>query len=139
MGSKVQLSDIQKKAFFYAPIEQVWEAVATSEGLASWFMLNDFQPVEGHRFELNKGQFGVSPCIVTKLDAPTFLSFSWGKDWNVSFHLKDHDDVTEFTVIHSGWDADKITEYRASHLVVHENMEIGWTNLVKKLYKYLDE
>ena len=139
MRSKIQLSDIQKKAFFHIPIEKVWEAIATSEGLESWFMLNDFQPVEGHRFELNRGQFGVSPCYVKQIEAPTYLSFSWGKDWSVSFHLRDHGEVTELTVIHSGWEADKVTEYRASHVVVHENMDVGWTNLIKKLYKHLEE
>lgn len=139
MLSQVQLPDLQKKAFFDAPIEKVWEAVATSEGLKEWFMLNDFEPVEGHRFELNRGQFGVSPCFVKKVNPPHCLSFTWGKDWHISFDLKKLDAITEFTITHSGWDPEKFTEFRASHVVVHANMDIGWTNLIKKLYKYIED
>jgi uncharacterized protein YndB with AHSA1/START domain len=138
MGNNVQLQDIQKKAFFNVSIDQVWQAVATSEGLASWFMLNDLKPVEGHQFELNRGQFGVSPCIVKKIKPPNLLTFSWGKDWEVTFHLKERGDCTEFTIVHSGWDDNKITEFRAAHPIVRENMETGWTNLLKKLYEYIE-
>jgi len=139
MLSEVHLPDLQKKAFFHAPIEKVWEAVATSEGLKNWFMLNDFEPVEGHRFELNRGQFGVSPCIVKKITPPHLLSFTWGKDWLITFELKQLDEVTEFTMTHSGWDPEKLTEFRATHPVVHANLDIGWSNLIKKLYKYIEE
>lgn len=50
--------DIHKQAVFHASIEKVWEAVATSEGIAAWFMPNDFRPEIG----LN------SPCSL--LSAP---------------------------------------------------------------------
>lgn len=138
MRKLAHLPDLQKKAFIVAPIETVWEAVATPEGLAIWFMLNDFKPVEGHKFELNRGQFGVSPCYVKKVSPTQHLSFTWGKDWTVTFDLKEHGDLTEFTVTHSGWDSEKITEFRAAHPVVHENMDIGWSNLIKKLYDYVE-
>lgn len=139
MQNKVVLPDLQKKAFIDASIDQVWDAVATSKGLDAWFMLNDFEPVEGHKFDLNRGQFGVSPCYVKKVSSPHHLSFTWGKDWHVTFELKDLGGLTEFTVTHSGWDADKVTEFRSAHSVVHENMDVGWSNLIKKLYRYLEE
>jgi uncharacterized protein YndB with AHSA1/START domain len=138
MQNQVYLPDLQKKAFINAPIETVWAAIATSEGLAKWFMLNDFKPVKGHKFELNRGQFGVSPCYVKEVSTPHHLSFTWGKDWTVAFDLKDRGDLTEFTVTHSGWHLEKLTEFRAAHPVVHENMDIGWSNLIKKLYDYVE-
>ncbi|PLR89134.1 SRPBCC family protein [Bacillus sp. T33-2] len=139
MEKKEQLSDIIRKEVFNAPIGKVWDAVATSEGLAAWFMPNDFQPVEGHEFHLNAAQFGMSPCKVTKLDPANTLSFNWGKDWTLTFHLKEVDGRTELTIMHSGWDADKVTEFGAPHSVVRNNMENGWTGLVdKSLRQYVE-
>ena len=54
-----QLQDIKYTLVYNAPISKVWDAVATAEGLAAWFMPNDMQPVEGHEFHLNAGQWDV--------------------------------------------------------------------------------
>ncbi|MDP4172153.1 MAG: SRPBCC domain-containing protein, partial [Bacillota bacterium] len=70
MENNTTLTDIIRTAEFNAPIQKVWNAVATAEGLEAWFMPNDFEPVEGHEFHLNAGQFGMSPCKVTKVDPP---------------------------------------------------------------------
>ncbi|SFJ30452.1 SRPBCC family protein [Thermoflavimicrobium dichotomicum] len=133
------LSAIRQTIVFNAPIQKVWEAVSTSEGLAAWFMPNDFQPVVGHEFHLNAGQFGMSPCKVTEVDPPNRLSFNWGKDWTITFELKELDGgKTEFTLIHSGWDANKVTEFGESHSVVRDRMNQGWTVLLKSLGKYVE-
>ena len=133
-----QLPDIQKQLVFNAPIEKVWNAVATSEGLAAWFMPNDLQAIEGHKFELNAGQFGMSPCIVQKVDPPNSLSFTWGKDWTLTFALRNVNGKTELTLTHSGWDINKATEFNAPHKAVRDNMDTGWTNLVEKLGEYVE-
>lgn len=139
MEHNVQLSDIIRKVIFNAPIDEVWSAVATSEGLEAWFMPNDFQPIEGNEFHLNAGQFGMSPCKVTKVNPPNTLSFTWGKDWMLTFKLKELEGKTEFTLIHSGWDAAKVTEIGAPHTVVRNNMDKGWTGLVEKsLREYVE-
>lgn len=102
-------------------------------------MPNDFEPVVGHEFHLNAGQFGMSPCKVTEIDPPNRLSFNWGKDWTLTFELKELDGKTEFTLIHSGWDADKITEFGAPHIAVRENMDQGWESKVtKSLREYVE-
>jgi uncharacterized protein YndB with AHSA1/START domain len=132
------LQDIRHTMVYNAPINKVWDAVATADGLSSWFMPNDLQAVEGHEFHLNAGQFGMSPCKVTKVDPPNTLSFRWGKDWTLTFELKDLDGKTEFTVIHSGWDADKVTEFGAPHTPIRNNMDQGWAGLVKKLQGYVE-
>jgi uncharacterized protein YndB with AHSA1/START domain len=140
MENKIQttLPDIRQTLVFNAPIQKVWEAVATSEGLAAWFMPNDFQPVAGHEFHLNAGHFGMSPCKVTEIDPPNRLSFNWGKDWTITFELKEFDGKTEFTLIHSGWDADKVTEFGETHTVVRDRMDQGWAGLTKKLGAYVE-
>ncbi|NRD76173.1 SRPBCC domain-containing protein [Bacillus sp. BRMEA1] len=132
------LQDIRYTLVYNAPIQKVWDAVATAEGLTAWFMPNDMKPVVGHEFHLNAGQFGMSPCKVTDVDPPNRLSFRWGKDWTLTFELKDLDGKTEFTLIHSGWDANTVTEFGAPHTAVRENMNQGWGGLVKKLQGFVE-
>ncbi|MCZ8522073.1 MULTISPECIES: SRPBCC family protein [Paenibacillus] len=130
--------DIRQTKVLNAPIAKVWIAVATAEGIAAWFMPNDFQPVEGHEFHLEAGPFGKSPCKVTHIDPPNRLSFLWGQDWSLTFELKEVDGKTEFTLIHSGWDPEKITEFGETHRVVRERMAQGWVGLVQKLAGYVE-
>lgn len=97
------LPDIQKTIVIDAPIEKVWSKVATAEGIAAWFMPNDFEPVLGHEFQLQAGPFGNSQCKVTELEPPHRLSFKWDKDWIITFELAEKDGQTEFTLTHGGW------------------------------------
>jgi uncharacterized protein YndB with AHSA1/START domain len=133
------LPDIQQTVVLKAPIQKVWNAVATSEGIAAWFMPNDFQPVVGYEFHINAAHFGMSPCKVTEIDSPHRLSFNWGKDWSLTFELKELDaGQTEFTLIHSGWDANKMTEFGAPHAAVRENMAQGWVGIQKAFVAYIE-
>jgi uncharacterized protein YndB with AHSA1/START domain len=132
------LPDIRQTLLLNAPIQKVWGAVSTSEGIAAWFMPNDFQPVEGYEFQINAGPFGMSPCKVTEIDPPNRLSFQWGKDWAITFELIDQQGKTEFTLIHSGWDADKVTEFGQPHTAIRENMAQGWVGLSKSLAAYIE-
>lgn len=132
------LPDIRHTGVFNAPIQKVWNAVATSEGLAAWFMPNDFQPIVGHEFHLNAGQFGMSPCKVIEVDPPNRLSFKWDKDWTLTFELTNLGDKTECTIIHSGFDADKATEFGQPHSVVRGIMDTGWAGKHKALGAYVE-
>lgn len=137
-NTQSSLPDIRRTFIFNAAIQKVWEAVATSEGMSAWFMPNDFQPVVGHEFHINAGQFGMSPCKVTEVDPPNRVSFKWGKDWTITFELKDLDSKTEFTLIHAGWDVNKVTEFEAPHTPVRDNMDQGWARLGQSLGKYVE-
>jgi uncharacterized protein YndB with AHSA1/START domain len=137
-NKQTTLPDIRQTLFLNAPVEKVWAAVATSEGIAAWFMPNDFQPVEGHEFHLEAGPFGQSPCKVTVIDPPSCLSFKWGKDWTLTFELVEQGDRTEFTLIHGGWDVDKVTEFGQAHELVRERMSEGWGGLAKSLRAYVE-
>ena len=136
-NSQARMPDIRHTIELNAPIEKVWNAVATSGGIAAWFMPNDFKPEVGYEFHLDAGPYGMSPCKVTELDPPNRLSFNWGKDWTVTFELKELDGETEFTLIHSGWDEDQVTEFGESHLIVRDRMDEGWARLCKKLGEYV--
>ncbi|WP_188454788.1 SRPBCC family protein [Virgibacillus oceani] len=134
--------EIKQTATFNAPIQKVWETVSTAEGIASWFMPNDFQPVVGHQFHI-QSQFGPSPCIVTELDPPHRLSFQWDTDgWFVTFILKEAGDKTEFTLIHGGWkEPDSIiSKPNEKSSIIRERMNQGWIGLVnEKLRKVVED
>ncbi|MEC0226075.1 SRPBCC family protein [Paenibacillus alba] len=132
------LPDIKQTIVFNAPIQKVWNAVATPEGIAAWFMPNNFKPELGYEFILEAGPFGNSPCKVTEVTPPNRLSFEWGKDWSLTFELTELDGQTEFTLTHSGWDVNKVTEFGQPHTVVREIMSQGWGGLAKALTAYVE-
>ncbi|WP_462410706.1 SRPBCC family protein [Neobacillus sp. Marseille-QA0830] len=134
------LPEIRKTMVLKAPIEKVWKAVSTSEGIAAWWMPSTLEPLMGHEFVLQAGPFGDSPCKITELDPPNKIGFNWGKDWHLEFELKKVDEAaTEFTLIHSGWDAEKTTEFGQPHTVIRGVMDGGWEKIVKeKLPHYIE-
>ncbi|MGJ3194322.1 SRPBCC family protein [Peribacillus frigoritolerans] len=134
MSMENTLQDIKKTIILEAPIQKVWDTVSTAEGIASWFMPNDFQPKVGHEFHV-QSPFGPSPCKVTELDAPHRLSFSWDTDgWFISFLLKEVDGETEFTLIHGGWkEPDTIlTKPNEKSSVIRDRMNHGWEQIVNQ-------
>lgn len=83
------LQDIKQTVIVNATIQKVWDTVSTSEGIASWFMPNDFEPIVGQEFHL-QSPFGPSPCKVLEIDEPNKIIFSWDTEgWIISFLLKD--------------------------------------------------
>lgn len=133
------LPDIVQTQLMNAPIEKVWKAVATAEGLSAWFMPNNLEPAVGHEFTLEAGPFGNSPCKVTEVDAPNRLAFNWGKEWTLAFELKAAGEgQTEVTIIHSGWTEDSVTEFGEAHTLVRERMAGGWGKLKFALQKHVE-
>lgn len=132
MQTQGTLPEIRKTIVINAPIEKVWNAVATAEGIASWWMPSTFEAVLGKEFILHAGNFGDSPCKITELDPPNRVGFNWGKDWHLTFELKNLNGKTEFTLIHSGWNAEKVTEFGQPHAMIREHMEGGWEKIVKE-------
>lgn len=132
------LPDITQTIVINAPIRKVWDAVSTSEAIASWFMPNDFQPEMGFEFSLHS-PYGVSPCKVTEIDPPNRLVFTWGEDWIVTFELKEQGGQTEFTLVHGGWTAGKV-EHGMDYAVIRDRMKHGWeTAVLPRLREYVEE
>ena len=69
------LPDIRQTVILNASLEKVWKAIATSEGLAAWWLPNNFEPVLGREFVLQAGPYGDAPCKVTELDPLHRLAF----------------------------------------------------------------
>ncbi|MDM5156876.1 SRPBCC domain-containing protein [Bacillus sp. DX1.1] len=135
------LQDIKQTVIFEASIQKVWSTVSTSEGIASWFMPNDFEPKVGHEFHV-QSPFGPSPCKVLEIDEPHRLSFSWDTDgWMISFVLKELGDKTEFTLIHGGWkQPDEILpKANEKSSVIRDRMGNGWVAIVNEKLKKVVE
>ncbi|KQY80006.1 polyketide cyclase [Paenibacillus sp. Root52] len=133
MGTASALPDIRQQVLLHAPVSKVWEIVSTAQGMGRWFMPSDLEATEGHEFILEAGPFGQSPCKVIEVKPEHKLSFRWGKDWTLTFELEEQPEGTQFTIIHSGWDADQLTEFGQAHAIVRERMEQGWALIVQKL------
>ncbi|MBO1581287.1 SRPBCC domain-containing protein [Bacillus sp. XF8] len=141
MKQQNTLQDITQTVIFEASIQKVWRTVSTAEGIASWFMPNDFEPKVGHEFHV-QSPFGPSPCKVLEIDEPHRLSFSWDTDgWIVSFILKDLGDKTEFTLIHGGWKQSDETISKANEKssVIRDRMAGGWVAIVNEKLKKVVE
>ncbi len=135
------LPAIRKTVILNAPIEKVWQAVATADGIAGWWMASTFEPVVGHRFVLHAGPYGDSPCTVTEMEPHRKVGFDWDNDWHLTFELNDlGDGRTEFTLIHSGFDAGKSTRFGQPHEKVRGVMDSGWErHVMENLQDYVKQ
>lgn len=134
------LQDIKQTVVIEAPIQKVWEQVSTAEGIAAWFMSNDFLAEVGHEFHLHS-PFGPSPCKVTEIDPPNRLSFTWDTEgWFVSFILKELGEKTEFTLIHGGWKQrdDLMDKANEKASIIHGRMSGGWIRIIENLRRTVE-
>lgn len=139
ISTSTELPDIVIKVNLKSSSTKVWNCVATSDGLAGWFMPNDLNAEEGARFHLDAGEFGKSPCEVIEVRPLERFAFRWGKDWTLSFDLYQQSaEINVLTLTHSGWDAAKNTEFGATHTHVRDNMEQGWNKLTASLKTYVE-
>lgn len=132
MSEQKTVPEIRKEVTFHAPIEKVWDAVSSSEGIAEWFMPNNFEPVEGHEFYLET-PFETSSCKVLTVDPPHELSFAWGEQgWIIHFLLEEVDGKTAFTLIHAGWGHpdEKMHPTDKTQLDTRNTMDNGWEGIV---------
>ncbi|GKU77630.1 hypothetical protein L3i20_v220270 [Paenibacillus sp. L3-i20] len=137
--SQAMLPDVVKEIIINAPVEKVWKAVSSSEGIAAWFMPNNFEPVVGFQFHVDAGPFGKSPCQVLEITPPNRLSFKWDKDWIITFQLEEMEEGTRFTLTHGGWLSEGVTAFNEKHDVVRDRMGNGWVGIVKKLAQFVEE
>jgi uncharacterized protein YndB with AHSA1/START domain len=140
-NNQTKLDDIKQTVMMEAPIEKVWDKVSTSEGIAAWFMPNDFELKEGHEFHV-QSPFGPSPCKVLEIEKPHRLSFSWDTDgWIITFILKELGDKTEFTLIHSGWKEPDFILPKANQKssIIRDTMNNGWEKIVHERLKKVVE
>jgi uncharacterized protein YndB with AHSA1/START domain len=112
--------DIYRERTIEAPIQKVWDTIATVEGLASWFVTSvDGDLSAGSMATLNFKRGISGPIKVTIRDEPNALSWQWhpgeceGCTWDkypesqlttVEFTLKESDNGVQLVVKESGFD-----------------------------------
>jgi uncharacterized protein YndB with AHSA1/START domain len=133
-----KLPDIERTIIMDAPIQKVWNAIATTEGLAAWFMPNDFQPVLEHEFTFiskPRGEWdGIVHCKVMELNPPKRLGFTWcgnNMEQYISFELKELGNKTQFNLVHAGWSVE--------HTVIRDTMYDGWGYILEGLSKKMGD
>ncbi len=130
--------DLSFREFYPHPIEKVWRAISSREGLAFWLMENDFEPVMGRRFQF---RYAAGPngrgwidCEVLALEPPTRIVWSWqatesDRDGLVEIQLKTIEGGTELTLAHTGdTDPDRRSRYAA-----------GWPGKFADLHRLLSQ
>lgn len=117
-----------------ASLEDLWDLVATRDGLATWLMDNDFEPVVGHAFTFTtKPQppffEGVVGSRVLRCEPPRLLEFTWAGgpvQTVVTFALTPlGPDRTRLDLSHTGF-----TGLRAR--AVQQILGLGWRGLLRR-------
>ena len=131
------MEDIRKEIVIAASMQTVWEALCTSEGLASWLMPNDFRPLVGARFRFETGPDCNMPRYVESeviaIDKPRRIAFTWSVGGRseptlVTIELRELVDGTRVTLTHTGWAEE---ELRSQH-------DSGWNEKLAALNLCLD-
>ena len=106
------MADIYHDLLIKAPVDHVYKAVSTPQGLDSWWTKrSEGRPVEGAEFELGFGPEYDWRAKVTKSRSPSEFELRVIKaspDWlgtRVGFHLAGRAEATQVRFYHTGWPA----------------------------------
>ena len=104
------MADIYHDFPINAPLQRVYEAVSTPQGLDAWWTQRcTGQPVEGAEYELGFGPGYDWRARVTRLMPATEFELELTRadpDWlgtRVGFHLGGREGVTDVRFYHTGW------------------------------------
>lgn len=132
------MTTINVDQFLAKPPEVVWRSLTEPERLARWWAAGDIAPVVGHRFALDMGGWGKVACVVTEVEPPRRLSYTFGEDtmgWTLTWRLVAEGAGTRLFLEHAGFDLDDPQHARA-----YENMSRGWVGTVlPRLARDLEE
>jgi len=107
-----QVPDIRHRVAISAPLESVYEAVATKEGLSEWWTRDGVggESSEGSKLEFYFGQPEPAAVMeVTRLDSDGHVSWSCvggADEWvgtNLTFDLTKKDNETVVLFTHADW------------------------------------
>ncbi len=134
--------------FLPHPRDVVWRALVDPAQLAAWFMPNDFVPVVGHRFVLQRKancdlRFSDTiACCVLEVREPELLSYSWT---DAAEYSSDLDSVVTWTLRLEGRGTRLLLEHRGFrpddpvHQTAYDVMNGGWRiYIADRLAAYLD-
>jgi uncharacterized protein YndB with AHSA1/START domain len=118
------------------PPEKIWRALTEGPLIEQWLLKNDFQPVEGHRFDFRSPPMpnwdGVIECEVLAVEPNKRLSYSWsslGLESVVVWTLVATGGGTLVRMEQSGFRPDQETYYQGANY--------GWQNFIAGLERVL--
>ena len=104
--------ELAREAQYSQPPEKVWHALTDRQALGQVFADNDFQPVEGHRFQSRAkprpGWDGIINGRVTKVEPNRRLTYEFQGSrmktpTTVTWELAPRDGGTSLRLVHSGF------------------------------------
>ncbi len=131
-GREAPMRDIRRERVYRCTASELWQAIATQEGLSAWLMPCDFEPVVGHEFTFRTkpvpGFDGIVHARVVELVEKERLRLSWRSgslDTEVSFTLEAVDaDHVKLCVVHRGFRG-------LSNVVARIALGLGWKKLLR--------
>ena len=108
------MENIEKKITINVPVARVWKALTNADELGNWMLMpTTFKPEIGNQFlfqaDANENWDGKIHCKILEIETNKKLAFTWNSqminaETLVTIHLKDLNEKTELTLIHSGWE-----------------------------------
>jgi len=118
------------------PPEKIWRALTQPHLIDEWLMKNDFKPVVGHRFQLQRNpKPDVSilvDCQVLEIEPNKTLSYAWaayGLDSVVTWTLTPTSTGTRLRMEQSGFRPDQRQAYHGA--------KAGWRQFIAALEQAL--
>jgi len=130
--------NVDLEQFYPHPPQRVWQAIATSDGLAAWLMPNDFEPVAGRAFTLRfcppddtEEEETISATVV-ELAPPERMVWSWRnesekEETRVVFELRSVQGGTRLRLRHTGPVSDALAR----------RLRSGWSEKLGGLAKFV--
>jgi uncharacterized protein YndB with AHSA1/START domain len=142
------LAPIEVDEFLAHSPAKVWRALTDPALMARWLMDNDFEPLQGHRFQMRGipvpavGFTGLVASEVLEIEPRNLLRISWRDAGagnalasTVTFTLTAEGNGTRLVIRHDGFDSSDPTQ-----VVAHRIMSGGWrSQVLSRLVELLDE
>lgn len=138
--------EIRREMDFPLPVERVWQAVSTPEGLSKWFSDQVEQDETGRELTLIWDEYGSHRAKVEAVEPPRRFAFRWGahgytpgepftaeNSTLVTFFLQEREQGTRLTVLETGF-AGLAPEHRRASF---EDNTGGWETELAELQAYL--
>ena len=122
---------------FNQPPQEIWEYLTKPDLLEQWFAKTNFQPIVGHKFQVNGKTNCIIECEVLEIKPFAHLSYSWKKNSahddipftsKVLWTLTPKNNGTELELVHDGF----VT------LVDYTEHNAGWIKLVDQMTQLLN-
>lgn len=110
--------------FIAAEPADVWNAITTPVGLATWWTPGNIEPTVGHEFQLEMPGWGNAECKVLEVETERLFVYTF-TDWTLRWTLTPEGKGTRLILEHSGFDLDN-----PQHRFAFDNMGPGWRDEV---------